>query len=1187
MLYPTRAHQAPYTVVLVLAFLVTLLAATPGWAQESRGSIVGRVTDATGGVVPGAAVEVTSQAMGTKLPLVTNDVGFYQASYLIPGAYQIVVQAPGFKKYMRDGVQVQVNDRLEINIMLEVGAAAESVTVTAESPLLNTASASVGTVVDSRRVADLPLSYGNPFQLIGAAGGVTFTGDPRLDRPFEPTHIVGYAMAGSRGNVSDVTLDGAPTSATANANQVIAAYVPPTDTVQEFKVQTATFDAQFGQTMGGVTNISLKSGGNSFHGSAYYSFQRTDFWANDFFNNSQSKPRAAFSFDRWGGSFGGPIYFPKLYNGRNKTFFFWGYEGIHDARPRHDDALNTVPTPAMKTGDFSALLRVNSSYQIYNPFTRTGPVSGRYTAQPFPNNIIPAALINPVAKNILSYFPEPSSPATADPNGTLNMVDASVTENAKYYNHSWRVDHNVSDKQRIFVRASLYRRDSTYNNYFHNLTTGTNFQFLARAAVFDDVYTISPTTVLNTRYSYSRFIRFQDNNVEARGFDLTKLGFPASYANLIPKDIVRFPQFNMTGYIPTAPVGGENRPVMNHTVSATLSKAQGAHSLRTGFEFRAYQETDKFFSFTQTGQFNFDATWTRGPLDNSATAPGSIGQSVAALLLGLPSASSLVARNADYAEQSNSWGFFVQDDWKVSRKLTVNLGLRYEFEQPLHERYNRSVVGFDTTYVQPLSAAAQTVYARSPLAELPASQFKATGGLTFAGLDGNPNGLYHTPKKNFMPRVGLAYQVQKSTVLRAGFGVFYGFLGARRSDVIQSGFSQNTNMVPTINNIDFIATLSNPYPNGIQTPVGAAAGKQTFLGQTVSFFNQNPKIPRVSRWELGIQHVFKGGILLEANYTGNKTIHLEVPVANNPPFINLNALPNQYLSKSPTRDNTTNNYLTGSVTNPFYGLGPAGNTQGTFTNTTIARSGLLLAYPQFGNVNSSVNTGYSWYHSLVVVVEKRFSKGYSLSANYAFSKFMQANELLNPADPQPVRVISDQDVPHRLSLSGVMELPFGKGKPLLNSAHPLASRLVGGWQLSGIWGYQVGFPLAWGNILYYGDPANIVLPADQRTVDHWFNTAGFEKASAAQFVNNLRTWPLRFSQIRGRNGNNMDLALIKNTRVTEGQRIQFRVEALNAFNHAGFPAPQLGPTSATFGRITASNQAGYPRRLQLTMKYIF
>ncbi len=1177
--------RASFTVFLILLACVALVA-PPLAAQEARGTIVGRVLDASGAVVGGASVQVTNKAMGTKVSVVTNDVGLYQATYLIPGLYQIAVEAPGFKKSVRD-VEVRVSDRLEVNVTLEVGAATESITVTEETPLLNTASASVGTVVDAARVANMPLSYGNPFLLIAATGGVTFTGDSRLDRPFEPTHIVGYAMAGSRGNMSDVTIDGAPTSATANANQVIAAYVPPTDIVQEFKVQTATFDAQYGQTMGGVTNISLKSGSNSFHGTAFYSFQRKNFWANDFFNNAQSKPRAAFSFDRWGGSLGGPAYIPKVYDGKNKTFFMWGYEGIHDARPRHDDATNTVPTPAMRTGDFSALLAVGSSYQVYNPFTRTGPVSGRYTAQPFPNNVIPPSLISPIAKNILSYFPQPSSPATAAPNGTNNMVDASVTENAKYYNHSWRGDHIVSDRQRIFVRASVYRRDSTYNNYFGNIATGITFQFLARAAVFDDVYTLSPSTVLNTRYSYSRFIRVQDNNAGARGFDITTLGFPASYASLIPKEVLRFPTVNMTGYIPTAPSTGENRPVMNHTVAVTLSRAQSSHFIRTGFEFRAYQETDHFFSAAQTGQFNFDATWTRGPLDNSATSPGSIGQSVAALLLGLPSASSLVTRAADYAEQSNSLGFFVQDDWKVSRNLTINLGLRYEFEQPLHERYNRSVVSFDPTYVQSFSAAAQAVYARAPLAELAASQFKATGGLTFAGLDGNPNGLYHTPKNSFMPRFGLAYLVERNTVLRAGFGVFYGFLGARRSDVIQSGFSQNTNMVPTINNIDFIATLSNPFPNGVQNPVGAAAGKQTFLGQNISFFNQDPKIPRVSRWELGIQHVFRGGLLLEANYTGNKTIRLEIPVAGNPPVVNLNALSNQYLSKSPTRDNPTNNYLTGSVTNPFYGLGPAGNTQTVFTNTTIARSTLLLPYPEFGSVSSSVNTGSSWYHGLIVLVEKRFSKGYSLAANYTFSKFMQANELLNPADPLPVKVISDQDTPHRLSLSGVMEFPFGKGKPLLNTANPVVSRLVGGWQISGGWGYQVGFPLGWGNMLYYSDPKNIVLPADQRTVGRWFNTAGFETASASQLVNNVRTWPLRFSQIRGRNGNNVDAALFKNTRVTEGKNIQFRAEFLNAFNHPGFPAPVLAPTSTTFGQIVASNQSGYPRRLQLTLKYIF
>ena len=1160
-----------------------------GWSQETRGNIAGKVSDPSGASIPGAKVVVTNTAMGIKTSLTTNETGFYQATYLIPGMYRIEVSSEGFRTAVRDDIEVRVADRLEINLMLTIGNSQQSITVNMEEPLMNTESASVGTLVDSRRVADLPLSYGNPFELIGSAAGVAFTGDARLDRPFEPTHIVGYAMAGSRGNLSDVTLDGAPTTATANGNQVIAAYVPPTDIVQEFKVQTATFDAQFGQTMGGVTNISLKSGANAFHGTAGYTFQRPSFWANDFFGNSAGKARPDFMFDRWGGSFGGPVYIPKIYNGRNRTFFMFGYEGIHDSRPRHDDTTNTVPTTAEKTGDFSALLAVpgtGASYQIYNPFTRrAASTAGRYQEDPFPGNIIPASLINPVGKAVLSYFPTPLS--AGNPDGTNNMLDSSVTEKAKYYNLSWRVDHNLNDNQRIFARVSIYRRDSTYNNYFNDIATGVTFQFLARSAVFDHVATISPTVVLNTRYSYSRFIRYQAGNRAADGFDLTKLGFPAVYNNAIPSDVRTFPQFNMTGYIPTASAAGENRPVMNHTLSSTLTKVRGAHSIRTGLEFRVYQENDKFFGFQQTGTFNFDSTWTRGPLDNAASSPGSIGQSVAALLLGLPSSSSNVARSASYAEQSNSWGFFVQDDWKVTPKLTANLGLRYEFEQPLHERYNRSVLGFDPTYVQPFSAAAQAIYSKAPLAELPAAQFAAKGGLTFAGINGNPNGLYNTPKTEFMPRIGLAYQIGSHSVLRTGFGIFYGFLGERRSDVIQSGFSQNTNVVPTTDNINFVGTLSNPFPTGITEPAGAAAGPQTFLGQAISFFNQNPQPQRVFRWELGIQHQLKGGILLDVNYTGNKTIHIDLNPTGNPNVVSLNPLQDRYLSTSPVRDNTTNNYLTGTVTNPFYGLGPAGNTQGTFTNTTIARSTLLLPYPEFGAVNTSVNPGYSWYHGLTAVVEKRFSKGYMVTGNYTFSKFTQADELLNPGDRAPVRAISDQDVPHRFSISSVAELPFGEDKPLLNFDRKLLSHIVSGWQLSGIFGYQVGFPLAWGNVLYYGNPANIVKPAGQRTVDGWFNTAGFETASASQLVNNLRTWPLRFSQIRGRNGNNVDFALIKNTRVAEGKSIQFRAEALNAFNHPGFPAPQMGPTSATFGKITAANQAGYPRRLQLSLKYIF
>ncbi|HLK62118.1 MAG TPA: TonB-dependent receptor [Bryobacteraceae bacterium] len=1174
--------------IIWLVAAVALLTGRADWAQETRGTIAGRITDPSGAVIPGATVVVTNVAMGTKTNASTNQDGIYQATFLIPGMYQVEALSAGFKQAVRGNIELRVADRLEVNLELQIGASDQSVTVTAETPLLSSETASVGTVVDSQRVANLPLSYGNPFELIGAAAGVAFTGDARLDRPFEPTHIVGYAMAGSRGNLGDVTLDGAPTTATANGNQVIASYVPPTDIVQEFKVQTATFDAQFGQTQGGVTNISMKSGTNQFHGAAGYTVQRPSFWANDFFNNQQGKPRPDFLFNRWGGAFGGPVIIPKVYNGKNKTFFEWGYEGIHDSRPRHDDSTYTVPTTAEKAGDFSALLQVpgtGSSYQIYNPFSRRAAASGRYQEDPFPGNIIPSSLFNPVGVKALSYFPTPLS--SGDAAGLKNMVDSSVTEKAKYYNHSWRVDHNVSQKQRIFVRASIYRRDSLYNNYFDNLSTGVAFQFLSRAAVFDDVYTLSPTMVLNTGYSYNRFIRYQNGNPAADGFDLSSLGFPSSYASQIPKNISSFPQFNMTGYIPTGSAAGENRPVMNHTVKANLTKIAGTHSIRTGVEFRAYQENDKFFGFQQTGTFNFDSTWTRGPLDNSAVSPGSIGQSVAALLLGLPSSSSNVARSADYAEQSNSWGFYVQDDWKISPRLTLNLGLRYEFEQPLHERYNKSVLGFDPSYVQPFSAQAAKNFAANDAALITQiSTIQANGGLTFAGVNGNPSGLYNTPKTQLMPRIGLAFQADPNTVVRAGFGMFYGFLGERRSDVIQSGFSQNTNVVPTVDNINFTGTLSNPFGSGIATPVGSSGGYQTFLGQGITFFNQNPLAPRVMRWEVGLQHVFKGNLLLDANYTGNKTVHIDLNPTGNPNIVNQNSLPDQYLCTSPFRDNTCNNYLTGTVPNPFYGLVP-GNTQTIFTNTTIARSGLLVPFPEFGSVQTSRNQGYSWYHSFVLSVEKRFAKGYSVSGNYTYSKFMQADELLNAADPAPVRVISDQDVPQRFSISSVGELPFGKNKRFLSNTNPVISRLVGGWLVSGIFSYQVGFPLAWGNVLYVGDPHNIALPADQRTVDHWFNTAGFDTLSADQLVNNLRTFPLRFSQIRGRNTNNVDIALIKDTRITEGRNLQFRAEALNAFNHPGFPAPVLTPTSTTFGTIVASNQAGYPRRLQLSLKYIF
>ncbi|MDZ4801237.1 MAG: carboxypeptidase-like regulatory domain-containing protein [Bryobacteraceae bacterium] len=1166
------------TSALMATLAFALIGTSAAWAQEARGTISGRITDPTGAVVPAVMVQVTNKAMGTKFNAQTNESGVYSATFLLPGAYQVTAEVAGFKKSLRDNIELRVNDALEVNLQLEVGAADQSITVSAETPLLNTTNASIGTVVDTRRVAELPTAHGNPMQLIGLATGVGFTGDMRLDRPFEPTHIVGYTMDGTRGNRSDVMIDGVPATATANAGQVIASYVPPPDIVQEFKVQTATFDASFGQTEGGVTNISLKSGTNDFHGTAYWTKMVPELFANDFFANATRTPRPDFYYDRWGGSFGGPVRLPKIYDGRNKTFFMFGHEGILEGRPRNNGTA-TVPTEKFKQGDFSDLLKINSSYQIYNPFTRRAAAGGRFQMDPFPNNIIPANLINPVAKAALQYFPTPRSTGNAD--FTNNYQRPELIEQADYKTNSLRVDHVFTDKHRIYVRGSWYDRTSSYNNFFDNLATGEYFQFISRAAVFDDVYTLNPTTVLNVRYGYNRFIRVTNANAEQHGFDLTSLGFPAAYANAISPDIRRFPRFDIAGYQGTG-IGGEYRPNDTHSINATINKSIGGHYIKSGTEFRSYRETDVFFGNDMTGRFNFDGSWVRGPQDNSPGSPNNIGQSFAQFLLGIPTASnSLVARNASYAEQSTSWGFFVHDDWKATSKLTLNLGVRWEFETPLTERFNRTVRGFDPNAAMPFAAAAQARYAANPTPEVAASAFRIAGGLTFAGVNGQPRGTYNTPKTNLMPRFGLAYKLTQSTVLRGGYGIYYGFLGQRRGDVIQTGFSRNTNLIPSIDNgLTFQSTLSNPFPDGILEPVGSAQGPLTFVGQSVTFFNENPIPPYMQRWQLGLQHQFRGGWVLETSYVGNRGTHQEMSY-------NLNATPLQYLSTSPERDNTRNNYLSQNVPNPFVGLLPAGASS-TFTNANIARDRLLRPYPQFDAINNSRFDGYSWYHSLQVTGEKRFSKGYTLSANYTWSKFMQANELLNALDVRPTEAISDVDRPHRLTVSGIWELPFGKGRAFAGGMNRVGNALVAGWQFSGIYSYQSGAPFGFGNVIFRGDVKNIALPASERSVARWFNTdAGFEKNANNQLVNNVRTFPLRFSGLRGEAINNYDFSLFKNNKIGEKFTAQFRGDFLNAFNHPLFTLPNTNPTQVQFGTIQASTQSNYPRRIQLTLKLIF
>ena len=682
----TPASFVPW---MVASLLMAVVLSASLHAQETRGRISGRVTDASKAVIPGATVTVTDVARGTKASATTSEQGLFQVNYLLPGTYTVAVELQGFKKHVEDDVVLQISETRNLAIVLEVGTVQESISVTAESSRLTSSDANMGLIVDQQRLASLPLIHGDPYKIMGLAPGLAHTGDQRLDRPFEPTHVIGYAMDGTRGNRSDLLIDGLPSTATANANEVIATYVPPSDLVQEFKVQTATFDSQFGNTEGGVTSMIIKSGTNRHDGSAYYFAEPSSWGANDFFGKARGQAKVESNSNRPGGTLGGPIF-------RDKTFYMVGYERITDQRPRFDLTGDPwVPTEALRNGDFSAY---SQFVTIYDPLTRTptGTV-GQFAGTPFDGNKIPANRINPIAKKVLDYYSLPKNPGV---NGAIgpagNIYDATLPEKTKAYNTlTGKVDHNFSTRNRMFVRGSWYERNSHYNDYLASVASGTLFQFISYQAVVDDVHVFSPTTVLNVRYGYNRFDRNADmEKPEALGFDLTKLGFPAQYNTLIPEIDRRFPRVDFTGGMTSLAYGNDFRPVASHTIAATLNKSAGPHSLKAGVEIRNYGERSRPTGNAKAGQYGFTNAYTR---QNSASGNDYQGlQAYAQFLLGLPTTTS-ISRLPEYDEQSITSGFFFQDDWRVNNRLTLNLGLRYEFETPLTESQNRSVSGFDPT----------------------------------------------------------------------------------------------------------------------------------------------------------------------------------------------------------------------------------------------------------------------------------------------------------------------------------------------------------------------------------------------------------------------------------------------------------------------------------------------------------
>jgi hypothetical protein len=1157
---------------------VLLTLSFAAFAQESRGTIEGRVTDPQDAGIVAVKVTVINVDTGVAVTLTTNDKGVYSAPLLIPGNYRVSAEHPGFKKTGVSNVTLSVNDQVTVDLKMEIGSVNETITVTESAPVLESSNASVGMLLSNKEMQDLPVAHGNPYLLIGLAPGLTFEGDMLLNRPYEPTHIVAYSMGGSAASTTDITMDGvANTSKGSNQGTVAAGYVPPVAAVGEVQVQTSSFDARTAQSSGGAVNISLKSGTNRYHGEASWERMPASWFAGNFFSNKNNSPDGDFGYNRWGASLSGPVVIPKLYNGHNKTFFMWAYEGLKDARPRGGTTL-TVPTLAERKGDFSELLALGSNYAIYNPFTRRQQAGSttRYQEDPFPGNIIPANLMNPISLKVLDYFATPlNNGTTADHRN--NYPQPNSPELARYYTHIGRLDQNFGSKDRIFLRGNGYSRNTSRNDYFHSRATGLIEQYYPIGGSLDVVHTFSPTVLLNTRYSYTRFTRQTDPS-HGRGFDLTSIGFPKQYNDLIPANWRELPAFNINGYFNSLSTG-EARFMDTHALVVALTKLKGNHSLEFGFEYRAYRQNKYNGSTSRTGAFTFDTTYTRGPLDNSNAAP--VGQGFAAFLLGTASSNSQVTRNTDFAEESTVWMGYVQDNWRVRRNLTINLGVRYELEGPLTERYDRSIRDFNGSVALPIEAAAQAAYAASyasnPTPELPPSAFRVRGGLVYAGVNGQPRELWARDINNVAPRVGIAWTFAKNTVFRTGYGLFFGALGLRRTDVTQNGFERSTQMVPTKDNINFYATLSNPFPDGILDPTGNSQGFMTDVGNSITFFNPSPKASYNQRWQASLQRQLGPSSVIEVAYVGNRSTKLEITR-------DLNVVGNDHLSRSPVFDPAVVNYLTANVPNPFRGL-PGVN--GSFgTGTTITRENLLKPYPQFSAVNTATYQGYSWYHALQIRATRRLSRSVNLNGSYTYSKNMLGDSFLNPGDEVPYRSLSGADRKHRITAAPIFQLPFGRGRKVWGNAPRFVDYVIGSWQLSAIYIYQSGAPLTWQDVIFFGNPDDI--NKGPHTIDQWFNTkAGFTTNSSTRPTAHYRTWPLRFAGVRASALNNVDVAVNKTIKLVpeKGLALQLRGDAINFMNHPTFAGPQMDQFNSAFGQITS--QANYSRQVQVAAKLSF
>ncbi len=1154
-----RRHQH----LLSAAAAAALVVPASLYAQVSSATVGGAVRDTTGAVIPNAKVVATEISTGVQTTAESNSSGEYTLPFLKPGEYTVVVQMTGFTRYERQHITLVSGDHPTIDIPLAVGDSGTTVEVTAATPLLQNEDASIGQVFTEKQVQDLPLNGRTPLSFVQFTAGVVATTSPVAVHAYDNSATAGFSVGGLANKNSEILLDGSPDTASDNS----PAYSPPVDATSEVKLNIFESDATYGHAAGGVANIVTKSGTNRYHGTAFEYNQISALNANNYFNQRAGVRKTVYRYNQFGGTLGGPLSVPHLYNSKDKLFGFFGYEGIRTTTPAAITTF-TVPTAAERTGDFSALLAQGSQYQIYNPYSAT-LVNGVVTRQPYAGNMIP---VNPVAAQLLSYFPLPN---VVTPTGVNNYVNPTNGVD-RYDNEFARVDWNLNASNKLYFTYRHNERDQHVSFYFGaaNPALGDTLQRVNYGGSVGDVITFSSSTIAEVKLNYTRYVQNSFENGD--GFNPTSLGFPATLSSQFARP--QFPRILLSNFtsLGTTTMTPGVAPYDNYGIFADVLKIAGKHSLKVGVDARKFQKGQQVFG-NSAGSYTFDNTFTKA---NGSVTANPIGLDLAALELGLPTVATADV-NAHYVGNESYLALFAQDDWRATPELVLNMGLRYDHDFSPNVRNGNAVNGFATGTASPISAAAKTAYATAPAPQLAAANFNVNGGLTFASPS-DPRFSIFTSQM-FSPRVGFAYSPHqlKNTVVRGGFGIYVAPVFPFNAAVNQQGFSQTTNATITGDNyLTPIDSLSNPFPTGLVAPTGSSAGLSTFLGQAITVFSPVVKNGYSERYTLGFQQQFAGLWSAEVDYVGDTNHRL--PITQQ-----LNYVQPQFLT-------TASNPLLDSVkvTNPFKGLLPNSS---ALNGATVANSQLLAAYPEFpinGVTVQNAPAGSSNYNAVDLLIQRRASKGLTLIGNYQFSKMMEAVTYLNNFQAPEYR-IGQYDRPHHLSMAVTYDLPFGRGRHYGAHLNKFVDLAVGGFTLNSIYYYQSGAPLTFGNMLRSATASGTGVqgisynPRQVTGVTKTTSTPSFDitQFATAAPVENIRVFQSQFSTIRADAFNDWDASLLKNFNFTEHTFFEFRFEAFNLNNRPVFAAPNLTTTSATFGQINTT--ANNPRTIQLAGKIVF